>query len=398
MSPESVGSTAVGTSSVSARLMSIDALRGFDMFWIMGADSLGQALAKLVGGAGLMHHLAEQLDHVPWKGFRFYDLIFPLFVFVAGVSSVFSLTKAMESGGPDAALVRVLKRTLLLYVLGLFYYGGFAGKLLDSGEFTGKISDIRLMGVLQRIAIASGAAGVLFIYCRPRTLFFWLMAILGGYWALMAFVPVPGVGASSFIEGKIVEGKNLANWIDAHYLWGRLWDGDHDPEGLLSNLPAIGTCLLGVLAGIWLKSEKAKPERKAAMLAVAGVSCLFLGFVWGLQFPIIKKLWTSSYVLVAGGWSLLLLAGFYQLVDVWGWRRWCRPFVWVGMNAITVYLASNLVDFDKLAERFAGGDIKRILDRTVANGFGGLVLSLTSILLGMLLARALYQRKVFIRL
>lgn len=373
--------------------MSIDALRGFDMFWIMGADSLGQALSKLAGGHGLMHQLAEQLDHVPWEGFRFYDLIFPLFVFVAGVSLVFSLTKAMADGGPDAALVRVLKRTVLLYVLGLFYYGGFTGKLLENGDFTGKIADIRLMGVLQRIAIASGAAGVLFIYCRPRTLVLWLVAILGGYWALMALVPVPGVGVGSFVEGR-----NLANWIDAHYLWGRLWNEDHDPEGLLSNLPAIGTCLLGVLAGIWLKSEKTKPERKAAMLAVAGVFCLLLGFVWGLQFPIIKKLWTSSFVLVAGGWSLLLLAGFYQLVEVWEWRAWCRPFVWVGMNAITVYLASNLVDFDKLAERFSGGDVKGILDRSVADGFGGLVLSLTSILLGMLLARALYQRKIFIRL
>lgn len=373
--------------------MSIDALRGFDMFWIMGADSLGQSLATLAGGQGLMRHVAEQLDHVAWEGFRFYDLIFPLFVFVAGVSSVFSLTKAMQDGGSDAALVRVLKRTLLLYVLGLFYYGGFAGKLLENGDFTGKISDIRLMGVLQRIAIASGAAGILFIYCRPRTLVFWLVAILGGYWALMALVPVPGVGAGSFVEGK-----NLANWIDAQYLPWRKWDGDHDPEGLLSNLPAIGTCLLGVLAGIWLKSEKTNPGRKAGVLAVAGVCCLGLGFVWGLQFPIIKKLWTSSYVLVAGGWSLLLLAGFYQVVDVWGWRCWCRPFVWVGMNAIAVYLASNLVDFDRLAERFAGGDIKQFMDRSVAPGFGGLVISLTSILLGVLLARSLYQRKVFIRL
>lgn len=393
MLPHTADSDPSGVAPVAPRLMSIDALRGFDMFWIMGADSLGQSLATLAGGQGLMRHVAEQLDHVAWEGFRFYDLIFPLFVFIAGVSSVFSLTKAMQDGGSDAALVRVLKRTLLLYVLGLFYYGGFAGKLLENGDFTGKISDIRLMGVLQRIAIASGAAGILFIYCRPRTLVLWLVAILGGYWALMALVPIPGVGAGSFVEGK-----NLANWIDAQYLPWRKWDGDHDPEGLLSNLPAIGTCLLGVLAGIWLKSEKTNPERKAGMLAMAGVCCLGLGFIWGLQFPIIKKLWTSSYVLVAGGWSLLLLAGFYQLVDVWGWRCWCRPFVWVGMNAIAVYLASNLVDFDRLAERFAGGDIKQFMDRSVAPGFGGLVISLTSVLLGMLLARSLYQRKVFIRL
>jgi predicted acyltransferase len=158
-------------------------------------------------------------------------------------------------------------------------------------------------------------------------------ALLLGYWALMTFVPVPGVG-----QGHFEEGANLANYIDREYLPFRKYDGDHDPEGLLSTLPAIATCLLGVFAGKLLKNREIPDQRKVARLAVAGGAGLALGFLWGMQFPVIKKIWTSSYVLVAAGYSCLLLAAFHQVIQVWGIRRWAAPFVWIGRNPITVYL------------------------------------------------------------
>lgn len=390
--------TPPGTSTPD-RLLSLDALRGFDMFWIMGADALGgamrnfgQKLQQLPADQhphGFIGFVAEQLEHVDWSGFRFYDLIFPLFVFIAGVSIVFSLGKRVESGDRVAAFARVFRRGLLLYLLGLFYYGGFSAMEGRSGTW----EDIRLLGVLQRIALCYTAASALFLGFKTRGLIAWLIGLLVGYWALMTFVPVPGVGAGSFVEGK-----NLANWIDQQYLPFRKWDGTHDPEGLLSTLPAIGSCLLGVLAGIFLRHSPKSPTAKSVSLVLAGGVCVVAGYLWGMQFPVIKKLWTSSFVLVAGGYSLILLGLFHQVIDVLRWRLWCAPFVWVGMNAIFIYMASNLVSFDKLALRFTGGNVRIWLDQTFMPGTGALVIAIVSSLLCIALARVLYTRKAFFRL
>jgi predicted acyltransferase len=222
-----------GASPGPPRLLSLDALRGFDMMWIVGADALGGALARLKGGAP-MRLAATQLDHVPWAGVHAYDLIFPLFVFMVGVAIPYSLDKLAAAGGRREALARVARRTLLLYVLGLFYYGGFATAL----------DQIRLLGVLQRIALCYGGASLLYLYLRPRGLVAVLVGLLAGYWALLTFVPVPGFGPGDFAEGH-----NLANWIDAHYLPLRKWDGDHDPEGILSTLPSSRACLGCLPAG-----------------------------------------------------------------------------------------------------------------------------------------------------
>jgi predicted acyltransferase len=369
------------------------------MFWIMGADALGGAMRsfgqKMQGLTPDQHPhgwiglFAEQLEHVDWSGFRFYDMIFPLFVFIAGVSIVFSLGKRVDQEGKAAAFSRVFRRGLLLYLLGLFYYGGFSAIEGHSGT----LADIRLLGVLQRIAICYTAASALFLWLRPRGLVASLVLLLTGYWAMMTFIPVPGIGAGHFEEGQ-----NLTNWIDKNYLPFRKWDGDHDPEGLLSTLPAIGTCLLGVLAGIFLKNSPKSPTAKSAALVVAGVGCLAVGFAWGLQFPIIKKLWTSSFVLVAGGYSLILLGVFHQVVDVFRWRTWCAPFVWIGMNAIFIYMASNLVSFDKLALRFTGGNVRLWLDHVFMSGTGAIVTAIASSLLCIALARLLYTRNAFFRL
>lgn len=363
------------------RLSSLDALRGFAMMWIVGADALGGAFARLNGGSWSAF-AATQLEHSAWEGFRFYDLIFPLFVFMVGVALTYSLGGLVATKGRHGALRRVFRRAIIMYLLGILYYGGFATP----------ISQFRLMGVLQRLAFCYFFASLLMIYLRPRALFGALLALLVGYWAAMTFVPVPGFGPGDFGEGH-----NLANWVDAHYLPLRKHDGDHDVEGLLSTLPAIGTCLLGVFAGLLLRDPARSPRRRALLMAGAGVALIAGGYAWGLQFPVIKKLWTSSFVLVAGGWSAVLLAGFYFLIDVAKVNFWAQPLVWIGTNALTIYLLSRFVDFRALSAHVAGGDVERGLNACWA-GLGGLVLALTSIVICTGICRFLYLRKIFLRL
>jgi predicted acyltransferase len=351
------------------------------MIWIIGAEAAGAAIGKLGGGSGFKL-FAAQFDHVDWAGFHFYDLIFPLFVFMIGISITFSIRRLVDTDGRAGALRRVFRRAVLLCVLGLFYYGGFDGP----------ISNIRLMGVLQRLGLCYLFASLLFIYLRPRTLVAVFVAILVGYWALLMFVPVPGWGA-----GDLAEGHNLTNWIDQHFLPGRKWDGDHDPEGLLSTFPAIASCLLGVFAGLLLRNPGPADRTKAALLAGLGVALLLLGCLWGLEFPVIKKIWTSSYVLVAGGWSMLALSLFYLVIDVWRVRSWSMPFVWIGTNALTIYLITNVADFWKLSSRLVGGDVGAWLDARWM-GLSGLVTGCVCVGLCMAICRFLYKRRIFLRL
>jgi predicted acyltransferase len=361
-----------------SRLIALDALRGFAMFWIVGGDAFGGALAKLDGGAASAF-LARQFEHSAWAGFTFYDLIFPLFVFVLGAAIPFSLPRLIAERGRSAALARVVRRSALLVVLGWWYYGGLGGQ-------------IRLLGVLQRLGLCYLGASVLFVCLRPRSLVLACAALLAGYWALMTLVPVPGFGA-----GDLAEGHNLANWIDAQWLAGRKHDGDHDVEGILSTLPATASCLLGVLAGIRLRDATRSAQQKAMEFAVAGTLLLAAGFAWGVPFPVIKKLWTSSFVLVAGGWSALLLGLFLYVIDVRRWRAWAAPFEWIGANALAIYLVCSVVDFRKVSARLVGGDIAAWLDAGW-HGLSGLVLAFTGVALCVALCRLLYQRKIFLRL
>ncbi len=368
------------------RLVSLDALRGFDLLWILGADSIGGALAGLQGGP-LAAALARQLNHVEWEGFRFYDLIFPLFVFMVGVSLVFSLTRIVVKEGKDQAIQRIIKRSALLYLFGVLIYNA------DHGSYQWQtVGDLRLLGVLQRIAICYFVTGLLFVFFQPRTLMVLTVVILAGYWALLTFVPAPGQATVSFAEGK-----NVVNWFDSRFLPGRKWDGTHDPEGILSTLPAIATCLLGVFAGRWLANPYLPDPKKAFGLLLAGVALLMVGYAWSSMSPMIKKLWTSPYVLVAGGWSALLLAGFFWIIEILGWQRWAQPFVWIGMNPIALYIMAHLVDFDRIASYLVGGPVGARLD-TLLPGLGAVGVSVGGILLCVALARLLYVKKLFIRL
>lgn len=369
------------------RVTSVDALRGLNMFWIMGFDGAMEALAEMTDGKGAAvgtvgGFLGTQFGHVPWEGLRFYDLIFPLFIFLTGVSIVLSLPRLVEREGLAKAHVRIIRRSVLLYIMGLIAYGGI------SAHWT----DVRLLGILQRIAICYLFTSLMFLHFNLRGLIAATAAILIGYWALMTFVPVPGIGAGSYAPDA-----NLANWIDRSYLPGRLWDTTRDPEGLLSTLPAVGTCLLGVFAGLLLRDNRLSESQKTLWLGAAGLACLAAGYLWALQFPIIKAIWTSSFVLVAAGYSALMLAAMRQIVDVWKWRRWATIFIWIGANALALYFLNDIANFYSTAARLVGGDFAGYLNRLIAPGTGGFAIHLVMLALAVALAGFLYRHKIFIR-
>jgi len=321
---------------------------------------------------------------------RFYDLIFPLFIFVTGVAIVFSLTRLVEQESRSNAHWRVLRRSLLLFALGLVYEG--VSKSWPDSGVSESWPDIRLLGVLNRIALCYLFTSLLFLNLRLPGLIVAFAAILAGYWALMTFVPVSGIGVGSYAKDA-----NLANWIDAQYLPGRKWNGAWDPEGLLSTLPAIGTCLLGVFAGLLLKEPSLQPHQKTLWLIGAGAAMIALGVLWGLQFPIVKNIWTSSYVLVCGGSSALLLGVFHQVIDAWEWRSWATIFIWIGASAITLYLINGIVGFKPLATRLVGGDVGSFVDSHLTPGAGSFLAHAVGLLLAVALAGFLYRRKIFLR-
>jgi predicted acyltransferase len=326
--------------------------------------------------------IEDMVQHVPWEGFHFYDLIFPLFAFIIGVSIVFSLSKSIATDGRAGASWKVIKRAAILFLLGIFLYKGVADG----------VDRIRIMGVLQRLAICSCFAGLAFIWLNTSAIVALSAIILIGYWAVMTFVPVPGFGA-----GDYAEGHNLANWIDKMYLPYRKWDGDHDPEGLLSSLPAIVNSLLGIFAGLLLKNSMVTPNEKVKKLLIWGVAGIVAGLAWHFQFPIIKKIWTSSFVLFTCGISAILLAAFYWIIDVKDIRGWAKPFVWIGTNAITIYVVAHLISMVAMSQRFVGGEIGASMSMRYP-GLGPLVAALGGLFISILFCHFLYERKIFLRI
>jgi predicted acyltransferase len=365
-------SATMSASAPSTRLVSLDVLRGFDMCWILGLGAVTKSLLnRLLPDSSLNTAILPQLEHVEWAGFRFYDLIFPLFLFISGVSMAMALPARVAREGRGQAVRHLLARALILVALGIFVSGG----LRDGWE------KIRWLGVLQRIGIASAIAGLLSLVLGWRGLLIVVVSLLGGYCLLLGFVPVPGIGAGDFAEGR-----NLTNYLDSIWLPGRKYDGNHDPEGLLSTFPAVATALLGLLAGKWLSASMPVP-RKVLGLIMAGVAMLLLGWAWHPFFPVIKKIWSSSFVLVAAGWSALLLGVFYWLVDGLGWRRWTAPFLWVGANPILLYIFSGLGFFRLVADRLV----------SASSQDWAWLPACVSFALMLLLARWLWRRGLFIK-
>ncbi|MBI5094895.1 MAG: DUF1624 domain-containing protein [Candidatus Hydrogenedentes bacterium] len=318
----------------STRLLSLDVLRGFDMFWIIGTDSLCEALEKASGGEaapGLIKGVAHQLKHVPWKGFVFYDLIFPLFVFIVGMSAVFSLNKIIERDGKVGAFKRIARRAASLFLIGVLYdvidclYSGGMKEVLDENL---------ICGVLQRIALCYLITGTLLCLLELRGLIVTFVVLLAGYWAALSFIPAPG-------ESQVVfeRGRNIIHYIDQTYL---PYHGT-DPESLMTTFGAICSCLLGAFTAFLIRESGWDEREQAKWFLIGGLAMVILGYLWGIQIPIIKRLWTPSYIFVAGGYSLMLLGLFIWVVDVQEWQSWTAPFLWIGANSMAVYLFGNFV-------------------------------------------------------
>jgi predicted acyltransferase len=393
------------------RLMSVDALRGFDMFWIIGGEHVAKAMEPLGEGA-VLSTITTQLRHVEWEGLRFYDLIFPLFLFLIGVAIVLSIDRLLATSGRKGAFVRIARRSALLFVVGVFYYGGVSRAW----------PDVQLSGVLPRIALCYFVAASLYVWLSRKGIVVATIVCLVGYWAIMTFVPFPDVdlkhrslgrkgtqadaapvsemlaGVTTNVSGTFEEGRNLTHYVDFRWLPGRKRNLYYTNEGMLSTIPAVATTLLGIMAGWVLVSQRWTDRQKVAWLLAAGIAAIAVGLLWSLQFPIIKRIWISSYCLAASGFSAIMLGLFYLVVDVLRWRKWCTPFLWIGANSLAVYLVVNLIDFEALAARFVGGDVQAFLELNVALGAGGIVIAVVALLLPLLLVRFLYLRKIYIRL
>ena len=345
----------------SKRLMSLDALRGADMFCIMGGSSLVVALCALFGAKDCW--LATQMTHVAWHGFRHHDTIFPLFLFLAGVSWPYSLAGQRERGKSTMAIVRkIIVRMLVLIFL------GFASSTFFAFDF----ANVRYAQVLGHIGIGWAVAALLALFVRSVGVRMGIWAaILVGYWALLAFVPAPDAAALLASTDHAVAKKvasyaaygtdgfsfagNLVGWVDRQILPGKMHELVFDPEGILSSIPAVATAMLGVFSGELLRRTDVSGNRKTLVLLGAGLVCTVACLVWEPWCPINKKIWTSTFVLAAGAYSFAVLALFYWIVDVKGWRRWTFFFRVIGMNAITIYLLMRVVQFKAISRFFFSG-------------------------------------------
>ncbi|MBX2922334.1 MAG: DUF5009 domain-containing protein [Chitinophagaceae bacterium] len=321
------------------RLHSLDALRGFDMFWIIGGERIFHSLAK-VTNAPFWQALSHQFTHLQWNGFTVYDLIFPLFLFIAGVATPYSIGRQLDNNVDKRKLVwKVVKRGLILVVLGW---------VKNNDLIIQPISEMRFPSVLGRIGLAYMFANIIYIYSGRKTQVIWFCGLLLGYWLLFLFFAAPGYPA-----GTLTREGNIASYIDTLLVPGKLLTpGVHDPEGLVSTIPAIGTGLLGILAGTYLKNHHADALKKVWRMAVAGGILVALGQLWNLVFPINKNLWSSSFVLHVGGLSLLLLALFYYIIDIKGYRKWAFFFTVIGMNSILIYMSGSFIDWKNTTASF----------------------------------------------
>lgn len=368
-----------GTSKT-GRLLSLDVFRGITIAGMI-----------LVNNPGSWEHIYSPLEHAPWHGLTPTDLVFPFFLFIVGVSITLALGRRAQTAGSRRDLyVKIIRRTLIIFALGLVL-GGFPYYDLQT---------IRIPGVLQRIAVCYLITSVIFLNTRWRTQAIIAAALLVLYCVIMNYVPVPGFGAGNLeMEG------NLAAYIDRRLLGGHTWKPLYDPEGILSTIPAIATTLCGVLTGHLLNSKRAALEKVSAMF-VAGLAALVAGWVWSFWFPINKALWTSSYVLVTAGMALQLLALCYWLVDVKGYQRWAKPFVIFGSNALALYflaeLFSNIIGVVTFPRDGGRVDLKSWLYETFYASWASplnasLLFAISIVLLWLGVMTILYRKRIFIK-
>ena len=364
--------------AVSQRLYSLDALRGFDMLMIMGLGSIITNFAKATGSP-FFQTIADQFEHPEWNGFHLYDLIFPLFLFLAGVATPYSVGRQMEKGVAKSKLViRVVKRGLLLVLLGIIYNNGL--QILP-------LSEMRFGSVLGRIGLAYMFANIIYIFTKQRGQIVWFCLLLIGYWLLLEFTSAPG-----FAMGDLSMQGNFTSYFDRLFMPGKLYEAIHDPEGFLATIPAIGTALLGIFAGSLLKNNPMNQKRKVLFLLVAGIISLMIALAWNLVFPINKNLWTSSFVLCCGGISLILLAVFYYIIDVLGHKKWAFFLKVIGMNSILIYMSGHFINWMYSTDFFF-----HWLGQLVGDPYNAVVLGICMVFVEWLFLYFMYRKKVFLR-
>lgn len=375
---------------MSERLQSLDFFRGITI-----------AAMILVNDPGDYEASYWPLRHANWNGWTPTDLVFPFFLFIVGVAMVFSFESRLERGHSRWQLMKhVLRRGAILFALGIFV-NGFPNHFNSHS--------LRIEGVLQRIALCYVISSVLYLWMGTRGRVATIFTCLVGYWVLMRFVHVPGFGVPTHDIPLLDPDRNLVAWLDRKLLSGHLYEGTRDPEGLLSTIPAIATALFGVLTGEWLRSKQSS-RWKALWMLISGVIGVLAGEIFNIWFPINKKLWTSSYVLLTAGLALIFLAFCYWLLDLRKTRdEWTTPAMAFGTNAIAAYVFSEALasGLNNWTIHFAEGgvaSIQEIIYNTVfsssnspPSGFASLLYSISFVLVCWIPVWLLYRKRIFLK-
>jgi predicted acyltransferase len=363
---------------LSTRLKSLDAIRGFDMFWIIGAEEIFHTLAEITK-APFWQSISAQFTHPSWDGFHFYDLIFPLFIFIAGVSTPYSIGRKLENGADRQKLMRtVIKRGLILIFLGLIYNNGLTLRPLE---------EIRFSSVLGRIGISYIFANAIYLYCREYVQIFWFAGLLIAYWLILKFTAAPG-----FPVGDLTMQGNFASYVDRSILPGRLSLKIHDTVGFFNNIPAVSSALAGILTGSFLRKTSLLPARNALVMATSGIGFLMIALLWDLDFPINKNLWSSSFVLYTTGWSLVLFSLFYYIIDVRGFAKWSFFFTVIGMNSILIYMSDRFIHWSYMNNGFFGW-----VPQLIQSPYHLVIMATTVLMIKWLFLFVLYRNKMFMR-
>jgi predicted acyltransferase len=358
------------------RLKSLDVLRGFTMFWIIGGGLLVHTLEDATGWQ-VLSWFSNQLTHVKWNGFHFYDLIFPLFMFVSGVAMPYSIGMKLKQGTSKKKLfAKAAKRGLILILFGIIY----------NNKVSFDFANMRYASVLGQIGVAYFIAASIYLYSGLRGQVIWTVLILLGFWALMALVPVPGYGA-----GVLTPEGNLSGYIDRLLLPGTTYREHYDPQGILLMISAATITLMGAITGSLIINEKLSKERKTVILTTLGIVLIGLSLIWNIWYPINKEIWSSSFNLLTIGISLLFMAVFYFIIDIKGYAKWSFPFVLIGLNPITIYMASRMVNFRFTSDYILTGIIN------LSGDFSGVISAIGVLGLELLLLYFLYKRKIFLR-
>jgi len=372
------------TESATDRLVSLDVFRGITIAGMV-----------LVNDPGSWEHIYWPLEHATWHGWTPTDLVFPFFLFIVGVAITLAFGSRVDSGRSARDLyLKVIRRTVIIFAIGLF---------LNAFPYF-RLSELRIPGVLQRIAVCYLLASIIFLNTKIRTQVVITIALLLIYWLLLRLVAAPG-----FAAGDLSKEGSLPSFVDRMVFGKHVWAQAkvYDPEGILSTIPALATALIGVLAGHWLRSKKT-PYEKVAGLFVAGAICVAVGWAWNPFFPINKALWTSSYVLFTGGLALQFFALCYWVIDIKGYRRWARPFEIFGVNAIALYVGAGIMAELLGVINVNGPDGEKIplgswiYDNLFASWASpvnaSLAFAIAFVLVWLGLMWILYRRKIFIKI